>query len=101
MNVPSFPMASLLCFWGGIQNGYWAFAHNPSEYAKSVSCPVLLLFGEQDDRVSEEETQLIFEHLKGYKLLKKYPLEGHDVFSERNRLEWTEDVTQFLQTSPS
>lgn len=25
MNVPSFPMAGLLVFWGGIQNGFWGF----------------------------------------------------------------------------
>src|SRR6187551_2512595 len=101
MNVPSFPMASMLCFWGGLQNGYWAFSHNPSEYAKSVACPVLLLFGEQDDRVSNEETDLIFENLKGTKVLKKYPQEGHNVFTEKNRINWIRDVTQFLYTSPS
>ncbi len=101
MNVPSFPMASMLCFWGGVQNGYWAFSHNPSEYAKSVTCPALLLFGEKDDRVSVEETDLIFKNLKGYKVLIKYPLEGHDVFSEKNRFNWVSDVTTFLYTSPS
>lgn len=70
MNVPSFPMAGLLCFWGGVQNGYWAFSHNPSEYAKSVTCPVLLLFGEEDDRVGLDETNLIFKNLQGEKTLK-------------------------------
>ena len=101
MNVPSFPMASMLCFWGGVQNGYWAFSHNPSEYAKSVRYPVLLLYGEQDDRVSNEETDLIFKNLKGHKVLKKYPKEGHNVFSEKNRSNWVQDVSQFLYTSPS
>ncbi len=101
MHVPSFPMASLLCFWGGVQNGYWAFSHNPSEYAKSVTSPVLLLYGEQDNRVSVEETDLIFKNIKGYKVIKKYPQAGHDVFSERNRSNWTQDVSQFLYTSPS
>ncbi|HOX81627.1 MAG TPA: alpha/beta fold hydrolase [Chryseolinea sp.] len=99
MNVPSFPMASMLCFWGGVQNGYWAFSHNPSEYAKSVTCPVLLLFGEQDNRVSAEETDLIFENLKGQKVLKKYPQEGHNVFTEENQIQWISDVTEFLHTS--
>ncbi len=101
MHVPSFPMASMLCFWGGVQNGYWAFSHNPSEYAKSVTCPVLLLYGEQDNRVSKEETDLIFKNLKGHKALKKYPLAGHDVFRESNRSNWKQDVSQFLYTSPS
>ncbi len=101
MHVPSFPMASMLCFWGGVQNGYWAFSHNPYEYAKSVTCPVLLLYGGQDNRVSVEETDSIFKNLKGRKVLKKYPLAGHDVFSESNRSNWKQDVSQFLYTSPS
>jgi len=46
MNVPTFPMAALLVFWGGVQNSFWAFGHNPTEYAKKISCPTLLLYGE-------------------------------------------------------
>jgi uncharacterized protein len=101
MRLPDFPMASFLCFWGGVQNGYWAFSHNPSEYAKSVTCPLLLLYGEVDNRVSNEETDLIFENLNGKKVLKKYPGVGHDVFMEENRVNWTNDVTKFLQSVPS
>lgn len=37
MNAPTFPMAGLLVFWGGIENGFWAFGHNPIEYAKSIN----------------------------------------------------------------
>ena len=36
MKIPSFPMAVLLDFWGGVQNGFWAFGHNPTAYARSV-----------------------------------------------------------------
>jgi hypothetical protein len=48
MNVPSFPAAQLLVFWGGVQAGFNGFSHRPAEYAKSVSCPVLFLHGEDD-----------------------------------------------------
>jgi len=95
MNVPTFPMAGLLCFWGGVQNGYWAFSHNPIEYAKSVLCPTLLLYGALDNRVSLRETELIFDNLNGEKILKIYPSNGHDVFSE-NEMKWVEDVSNFL-----
>ena len=33
MGVPGFPFARLLMFWGGVQNGFNAFAHNPIDYA--------------------------------------------------------------------
>jgi uncharacterized protein len=96
MNVPAFPMAALLCFWGGAQHGYWAFGHNPSEYAKSVSCPTLLLYGQMDERVSQEETDAIFRNLPDRKKLVNYPNAGHDVFSEDNRPNWIRDVTGFV-----
>ena len=96
MGVPDFPMASVLTFWGGIQNGYWAFSHNPYTYAKSVHCPTLLLFGEQDDRVSKEETEMIFSNLKGPKTLKMYPNAGHHIFTPENQSDWIRDVSAFV-----
>lgn len=100
MNVPVVPMAALLTFWGGVQHGYWAFDHNPSEYAKAVQCPTLLLFGEKDDRVSMEETKEIFNNLNGQKTLCTYRDAGHNVFSNDNKLNWTKDVKQFLTKKP-
>ncbi|MCC6372670.1 MAG: alpha/beta hydrolase, partial [Bacteroidia bacterium] len=32
MHVPAFPMANLLVFWGGVENQFNAFAHNPTTY---------------------------------------------------------------------
>lgn len=95
MNAPTFPMAGLLCFWGGVQNGYWAFSHNPIEYANGVNKPTLLLFGMLDNRVSLQETEMIFENLKGEKTLKVYQSEGHDVFSDNEAI-WSQDVAGFL-----
>jgi alpha-beta hydrolase superfamily lysophospholipase len=63
MKMPAFPMASLLVFWGGIENGFWAFGHNPTEYAKNVHCPTLLLYGEQDKNVSRQEIDEIYKNL--------------------------------------
>jgi pimeloyl-ACP methyl ester carboxylesterase len=65
MNLPGFPMADLLLFWGGIQQGFWAFGHNPMEYAKNVRVPTLLLYGGQDKEVSGGEITEIFENLQG------------------------------------
>jgi uncharacterized protein len=100
MGVPSFPLAGMLTFWGGFQQGYWAFGHNPSSYAKSVNCPALLLFGELDDRVSMEETQEIYDNMKGMKVLVTYPEIGHNVFTPENSRNWIEDVSGFLEKVP-
>lgn len=99
MHAPVFPMAALLVFWGGIQNGFWSFGHNPSGYAKDITCPVLLLYGEKDKNVSLNETQEIYTNLKGKKTLKMYPLAGHENYLIRYKQEWIEDVSRFMETS--
>jgi uncharacterized protein len=101
MGVPAFPLSDVLTFWGGLQHGYWAFSHNPEEYARAVTCPTLLMFGEKDDRVSREETDAIFANLKGEKTLAIYPEEGHALFTERNKNNWIRDVSLFLSRTNS
>jgi pimeloyl-ACP methyl ester carboxylesterase len=84
-------------FWGGTLNGFWAFSHNPVEYAKSIHCPTLLLYGEQDVRVSKQETTAIFDNLAGKKSLKTYPLAGHENYLLKYKEEWVGDVGGFLK----
>ena len=96
MKVPHFPLANLLVFWGGVQNGFNAFKHNPADYAKNITCPVLLLFGEKDDRVSMKEIRRIFSHLKGIKKLRTYPLAGHENYLNNYEAEWTNDIKTFI-----
>ncbi|NOS91373.1 MAG: prolyl oligopeptidase family serine peptidase [Cyclobacteriaceae bacterium] len=96
MKLPSFPFASMIVFWGGVQNGFWAFGHNPVAYASKINCPTLLLYGAKDNRVSREETQAIFTNLAGEKFLKIYHEAGHERYLLRYRDVWKDDVHQFL-----
>ena len=99
MNIPTFPMAGLLVFWGGVQNGFWAFNHNPVEYSKSIKCPTLLLYGEQDQKVSRKEINEIFANLPGRKELKLYPEAGHENYLTKYKEQWSNDVKAFLLTN--
>ncbi|WP_153798816.1 alpha/beta hydrolase [Foetidibacter luteolus] len=96
MNAPTFPMAGLLVFWGGLQNGFWAFGHNPVNYAKKINCPTLLLYGAKDEKVSKQETDDIFNNLTGKKKLKIYQEAGHENYLIKYKHEWTQDIQQFL-----
>lgn len=96
MNAPTFPMAGILVFWGGIQNGFWGFNHNPSEYAKNISCPVLLFYGEKDKSVSINEINEIYKNLKGQKRINIYKNTGHENYLIKNKIQWTEDVSGFI-----
>lgn len=96
MGLPSFPMAGLLVFWGGVQNGFWAFDHNPIEYAKGIESPTLLFYGQQDEKVSRTEIDEIYSNLKGKKKLTTFPLAAHDSYFPRYREQWLEDVKIIL-----
>jgi uncharacterized protein len=96
MNAPSFPMAALLVFWGGVQNGFWAFDHNPVQYAKGIKCPTLLLYGAKDKKVSREEIDEIYTNVKGEKKLTVYELAGHENLLDKNKDEWRRDIQMFL-----
>lgn len=96
MNAPTFPMAGLLVFWGGLQNGFWAFGHNPTEYAKKINCPTLLLYGAKDEKVSSEEIDQIFNNLGENKTLKIYQDAGHENYLTKYKNEWTKNIQEFL-----
>lgn len=99
MHAPAFPMAHLLVFWGGVQNGFWAFGHNPSTYAKQVHCPTLLMFGEQDKNVSRAETDAIYSNLKGPKNLQLFAHAGHENYLEtEDKNQWKNSVLAFLKS---
>jgi uncharacterized protein len=97
MHVPSFPMAGLLVFWGGVQNRFWGFGHNPTTYAKEINCPTLLLYGKQDEKVSKEEIDEIFKNINGPKRLKVYENAGHENYMIKYKDEWINDVTTFIK----
>lgn len=99
MNAPTFPMAGILLFWGGIQNGFWGFSHNPTEYAKNINCPTLLLYGEKDKSVSRNEIDEIYENLKGIKNLNVYKKTGHENYLIKNKVEWNKNISEFIKTT--
>ncbi len=97
MGLPAFPAAELLIFWGGVQQGYNGFAHNPADYARSVKCPVLLMHGERDPRVTTEQARAIYDHLGGPKQFVSFPGAGHEALIAVAPGVWKESVDGFLQ----
>ena len=92
MHVPGFPMADLLVFWGGVQNGFWAHGLNAERYASQVRTPTLLLWGTADPRVTRAETDIIFAHLAGPKARHDFPGVGHEPYWPRYSADWEQQV---------
>lgn len=97
MNLPSFPFADLLLFYGSLQNGFNTFKHNPIEYAKSINTPTLLLHGAKDDRVTMQEIETIYNNLKGEKELIILEESAHENYLRHSKTDWKEAVSIFLK----
>lgn len=95
IGLPAFPAAEMLVFWGGVQQGFNGFKHNPDEYARSVKCPVLMMAGEHDSRVTVAQARHLFDNLDCQKTFKTFDV-GHEVMALVRPLEWRETVTTFL-----
>jgi alpha-beta hydrolase superfamily lysophospholipase len=94
--LPSFPAARLMVFWGGVQSGYNGFAHNPVDYAAVVDCPVLLLHGRDDRRVTCAQVAAIYQNLRGRKQMHVFEGVGHESYVVPRREEWKRCVERFL-----
>lgn len=97
MGLPAEPLSTLLTFWGGLELGSWAFAHQPSVYAQKVNCPVLLQWGAGDQRVTEDETNELFKNIASRdKVMIKYLQSGHESLFKKERGKWISVMSFFL-----
>lgn len=96
MGLPSFPGAELIVWWGSWQQNIDGFSHNPVEYAAAMTCPVLLMYGEHDQRVTRSEIESIFERLLGQKQFVVFPSVGHGALVVDEPERWREQVSTFL-----
>ncbi len=97
MQIPSFILADLLLFYGGLQNNFNPYEHNPTEYAKQIETETLLLYGAKDNRVSKAEIDEIYQNLEGKKLFHQFEKLGHENYLRNGKEEWLETVTEFLR----
>ncbi|HZU36188.1 MAG TPA: alpha/beta fold hydrolase [Gemmataceae bacterium] len=97
MGLPSFPAAALIVFWGGVQHGFNGFRHNPAEYARATICPTLLLYGENDQRVTQQQAASVFENLGGEKERHMFPGLGHEDYLATCPAFWKQWVGDFLR----
>jgi hypothetical protein len=96
MGLPPFPLAELLGFWGGVQMGFPAHRHNPSDYARGIAVPVLMLHGEDDPRATRDQARRVFDRLGGPKRFVEFPGARHGSLYRVSSERWIEAVEPFL-----
>ena len=97
IRVPTFPMAELMVFWGGVQQGFNGFTHNPANYANQVKCPTLLLQGELDKWTTAAEIAQLLQSFHGFKQLVVFPNTGHSLLVTVDKDLWMRSVDDFLE----
>ena len=96
MHLPAEPLATLVTFWGGVEHGFWGFGMKPTEFAKKISCPVLMQWGAMDPRVSRGEIDDIYHNISSAKKLVIYDSCGHESLCKKETGKWKTAVTDFL-----
>lgn len=96
MGLPGTPGSELVVFWGSVQQGFNGFEHNPLDYASSIRCPTLVLYGENDPRVTPSEFRAIYDRLAGPKELVGFPGAAHEALVVYAPENWREKVAGFL-----
>ncbi len=97
LGVPTFGLVDLFVFWGGEQQGFNGFAHNPVEYAAHVRAPTVLMLGSRDDRVLMTEGRAIFDALAGEKRFEVFEGLRHESLVRENHDQWVRLVGGFLR----
>lgn len=97
MGLPGSPFAELLLFWGGLQNGFNAFAHNPVDYARAVKQPTLILHGEKDERTTIDQARNIAAAMGANARFVAYDGVPHMPIVEAQPSGWARDIAMFLE----
>lgn len=98
VHLPGSPLSEILTFWGGIENGFWGFGHNPADYGKQINMPALMCWGKHDNRVTQQETKTVFRQLgTSQKRLVTFEQSGHQSFCRSEGEKWKAAVKSFLQ----
>jgi uncharacterized protein len=97
LGFPEQPFAFLVTGWVGLERGYNGYRHNTGNYAKSITCPVLMQWGEKDSYVMKEETDIVFKNIASAdKKLNVYENAGHESLSTSDPAFWQREVQLFL-----
>ena len=97
MGIPEQPASAMLAFWGSVIRGFWVFGLNPEEYAKKITCPVLVQHAAKDGRVTLAESTAIFNNIpNANKKLVVYETAKHESLCNREPEKWKQEIKEFL-----
>jgi alpha-beta hydrolase superfamily lysophospholipase len=99
MKFPKQPLGFLITFWIGVERGFNGIAYKTDEYAKKIKCPVLLQYGTNDQLVSREETDNIYNAFSSTnKKLILYYGARHESLLNYDSPRWRYEIDEFFKS---
>lgn len=95
MQLPAFPAADLLLYFGGRDLNFDPRDHCPLDYAARIDVPTLLLHGERDTRAPLADARRIRENFSGPASLVAFDAE-HQTLAASHPEQWRNAVRDFL-----
>jgi alpha-beta hydrolase superfamily lysophospholipase len=98
LGFPEQPFGFFTSFWIGLEKGYNGWGFKTTKYARQVSCPVLMQYGNKDQMVLRYETDAIYESIvsKNKKLV-IYEEASHELFLRKDPAVWRKEIKAFLE----
>ena len=97
MGIPEQPASVMLAFWGSVVRGFWVFGLNPVDYAKKITCPVLVQHAAKDGRVTLAESTAIYNNIPNvHKKLVVYETAKHESLCNKEPGKWKQEIKEFL-----
>jgi len=94
---PERPFGFFVTAWMGIERGFNGYKHKTTNYAKDITCPVLLQWGALDVYVLKSETDNIYNNIaSSNKKLVVYDHANHESFVQNDPLKWKIEIGRFL-----
>lgn len=95
---PRRPFIFPTVFWIGAWRGFNGFSVKTYQYAKKITCPVLVQWGSQDSYVLKWEIDSVFNVIpSSNKKLAVYENAFHESLLRRNKSMWRSEINSFLE----
>lgn len=97
LGLPEEPASSITTFWIGLVNGFNGFSMKPVSYAEKITQPTLLMFGKEDQYISEQEAQSIIDAVPSEdKTVHFFEKSIHESYLLKHPTEWRQVMQSFL-----
>lgn len=98
LGFPQQPFAFLVTGWMGLERGFNGYRHITARYARNITCPVLVQYGEKDKYVLKKEVDEVYAAITSVQKKRVgYVNAGHESLLQNDPVLWRSEVGAFLK----